>query len=398
MTPVTQIIILLLASAVFLAALRMRALAWLAGRPLVTLGVATGAGVVWTLSGLAEPNAESFRHLARFGLAMLGFFAALQCRYSRLYRKSPAAFRLAIFSPVIFAAIFSIASFLIVPSLGILTTIIIGAALMLGAAPSVATPLLTAPIAQQTKDTARLEGAATIAAALPLALLVEAGASPAGATLVAEPLFRSFAAAAIGGTMGLLAGRYLSVSSSSLPVMPFLTACAAYGAGLYTEFDPVMATIAAGLLYSEEAALKGDVRTRLWRVAEGLITPVALVAFGLLMAPFLLNANLLIFVAAAVGIVAARALARAITLRGLDLSPQDVRFLTWFGGAPGAASALLMVSLVASPATHLDDLAMSLGVVSILLGIALTRLQSKSLTSRLVQETARARKHHYART
>jgi len=72
--------------------------------------------------------------------------------------------------------------------------------------------------------------------------------------------------------------------------------------------------------------------------------------------------------------------------------------LRLFGGAPGAPSALLTVSLVPRPATPLDALAFSLGVVGILLGVALTRLQSKSLTSRLVQETARARKHQYART
>lgn len=391
----SELVIIFALISCFFVALRLKALAWLAARPLITVASASVVGLVWQGMSINTPDAELMRHAARFGLAMLGFFAALQCRVSRLAIRSPAAFRLASLAPIAFLALFTVTGFIVVPGLGILSALLIGAAVMLAGAPNVAAPLLTAPIETETKATARLESSATLCFALPLALLIEAGATPSIDPVHLQPLFKTLAGFAVGGGMGLIAGRLLPISSGPLPVMPGMVALACYGAAVYTTFDPVMATVAGGVLYSEETKLRADVRTRLWRVSEGLISPIAFIGLGLLLAPLLLQVQLLGWVAAAFAIFGARACARFAALQRMPLASQDQNFLIWFGGAPGAATALFLISLTESASPVISDQALALGVAVTILGIAATRLHSRPLTSRLVQATARARKRRY---
>lgn len=398
MDHLTQLLFPLLLLGLFVTGLRSGVLTTLAARPLLTVGGAVVLGAVYRQFGGPDIEPETIRGLSRFGLAMLVFLAAQQCRVSRLRRVSPAAFRLALFATPLCLAIFSATAFILVPGLELWGTLIVGVALVLGCAPAVEGPLLSAPIDDDTRCAARVEGAAAFSVALPIALIVEAGlmAPNAQMPLHTAPLFYSLAGFTVGGGLGLVLGRVVKLSNAPLPVLPFLVALSAYGAGLFTGFDPVMAAAGAGLLYSEEAKLSGAVRTRLWRTGERWLTPFAFAGFGFIFGPVLVQADFLVWVMGVVAVTLGRIAPRMLVLQGRGLQSQDRNFLAWFGGAPGAASALMLLSLLGSPTAVVQDQPVALAAVTILLGLAFTRLTSQALTQRLVQETALARKRRYS--
>ncbi len=390
----TDLFVTIVLLTIFAAGLKSGALTAMALRPLLTTLGAILVGALYRRFGGPVADPEAVRLFAQFGLSMLAFLAAQQCRLSRLLSVSPTAFRLAVIANPLILAIFTATAFILVPGLDLWGTLVVGVALVLGGAPPVEKPLMSAPIEEKTRCAARLEGAACLGIALPVALIIEAGLTPTtlSTPLIAQPIFKSLAGFAVGGGIGLLAGRLVPLSNAALPVLPFLVALLAFGAGLFLGFDPVMTTIAAGLLYAEEAPLRGAVRTRLWRTGERWITPFALGAFGFLLGPILGQADFLVWVMALITLTAVRAGPRLLALQYSELEAQDRRFLAWFGGAPGVASALMLLSLLASPAIIVQDQPIALATVTVFCGILITRLSSVPLTQRLVQETALAQK------
>ncbi|MEM9989254.1 MAG: cation:proton antiporter, partial [Pseudomonadota bacterium] len=349
--------------------------------------------------GWAEVNAETLRHMTRAGLAFLVFLAAQQCRISRLISISKPVFWLGILGIPFSLLLYTMTAFVILPGLTFWGILIVASALILGGALTQDHLLLEAPVERDTKRAARLEGAMTLLLGLPLALLLEKGSSPVmvGTPIHLHPLFLSVAGFTVGGAIGLLSGRFLPLSPQSpLPVLPFLVAAFTYALSLLLGLDSVMAALGAGLLFSEEAKIPGPVRTNLWRTGERFLRPLALIAFGYVLMPLMLKADFLIWIVATVIILVVRPLSRFIILqtRG-DLALQDRTFLTWFGGAPGVGCILFLLSLMASPAAMLEDTSMALATAIVVVGLVVTRLFTKPLTTRLVQETARARKKKY---
>ncbi|WOI54133.1 cation:proton antiporter [Parvularcula sp. LCG005] len=398
MTPLYTTIFLIFLAALFLGAMRRGALSRLSDRPLVTLLAAIALGVVYQRMGLPEIDGGLIRLVADFAIALLAFLAAQQCRIGRLRIVSPAAFRLSLFAPPLIMLMFIATGFVLVPGLDVFSMFVASTAILLGGAPLLAGPLLTAPVDEATKITSRVEGATTLVLYLPLVLLIEAGASDTaiGTPPHEQPLFLALAGFAVGGAIGLLAGRKLPPSSAALPVMPFLVAAGVYVITRLLGLDAVMATLASGIMYSHEAPIKGEVRTRLWRAGEHLLTPIGLVTFGFVIGPTLLHPELLLWVAAIVFVVAGRAAARFVALQGIDVPSQDRTFLVWLGGAPGVASALILLSIAAGGPLQVDEMVVNMAALAIVAGICLTRLTSRPLTRWLAHQTARARKRRYS--
>jgi len=67
-------------------------------------------------------------------------------------------------------------------------------------------------------------------------------------------------------------------------------------------------------------------------------------------------------------------------------------FLAWFGGAPGAASALFLISLLDAPSIVAQDAVLTVGSLAVLFGIFAARLTSRPLVKLLLKQTALAKK------
>lgn len=398
MTHLIAAIVPALLAGLFLAGIRIGALHRLAERPLLTLLGAILLGVGYRQFSLPEADPEWIRAFARFGLAMLVFLAAQQCRLSRLNSVSESAFRLSLFGSTTSLFLFAFMAYLLVPGLDLWAMLIVAAALSLGGAPADDKAMLNAPIEAPTKCAARIEGAAALTLGLPLAIMLEVAAVPVdmAVPLHEQPIYLALAGFATGGAIGLLSGRLLKLSKADLPVLPFLVAVISYFIALLLGFDAVLTLAGAGILYAEEAKLRGDVRTRLWRSGEQLIMPLAFLGFGFVLGPTLFQADFLVWIMAILGVTLVRLVPRFFLLQTLDIPTKDRQFLGLFGGAPGAGAALFLLSFIGGPSVVVQDQALSLASATILAGLLVTRLGSKPLIMRLVHQTARARKRRYS--
>lgn len=366
-------------------------------KPLVVTGASLGVGLAWALLGLPELPDAIIGSAARALLGALVFVAAMECRLSRLIRISPDAFRLATGGTMLMMVGFAATAFILVPGLGLFPPLLIGAALMLGGAPAVSSPLLTAPIAEETRTAARVETAAVLVLGAPIALLLNSGASPvaAGTPILDLPAVKALGGFAFGGIAGLVAGRFLPIGQAELPKSPLLFGAGVYVVATLIGLHPVMALAGAGIAYSEEAKLPAAIRTRYWRTGEATLSPIVLALFGALIAPVAVTLDFLIWFMALIGVGIVRALARHLALVPSHLDLADRNFLIWFNGAPGVGSALMLLIFNASNAP-LTERPMALAAAAILTGLASARMASKPLTRRLVQQTALARKRRYS--
>ena len=74
------------------------------------------------------------------------------------------------------------------------------------------------------------------------------------------------------------------------------------------------------------------------------------------------------------------------------LPKESQMFLAWFGGAPGAASALFLISLFDAPSIVEQDAVLTVGALAVLFGVFAARLTSRPLIKSLLKETALAKK------
>ncbi|WP_036766825.1 hypothetical protein [Parvularcula oceani] len=380
-----------------LAAGRLGLLGQLANRPVTLLGAGIAGGFLYRRFGLPTPDPEAVRQAARLGLAVLVFMAAQQCRLSRLPRLSPAALRLVVLAAPSLIVAGAGVVFALLPGLGLWSAILVGTVLPLGVGGGDEREVLRAPIANATKRTVRLDSALSLVLMLPLALLVEAaGIAPAPYAPFSENvLYEAFAGAAVGGTLGLLAGRLLPVRGARLPAAPLFTLGASYAGALLLGFDGVLAAASAGLLYAQEAPLRGTARSRLFEAGRQWCTPLAVFGLGAILGPSLFQADLLVWLAALLPVLLLRGIVRSAALGAVDARQEDRTFLSWFGGAPAAGAALLVLSLLGSPSVAAQEGALGVAAVSVFAGIVVTRLSSRPLVTRLVHQTARARKRRY---
>ena len=376
---------------------RVGALRALEAQPALVLGGGVLLGMGLRLISAPEAGPDAVREAARLGLALLAFTGAQQCRLSRVARTSPAALRLAALAAPGLIAVTAAAVFALKPDLGLWSALLVGVALPLGIGAFDERAALGAPLAAETKRAVRVDAGLSVALGVPLAVLIEAVsiAPPAEADITRMSGFGLFAGAAVGGTIGLLAGRLVPVRGGGVPAAPFAAFALAYGLAYALGFDAVMAGAAAGLLYSEEAPLPGPARSRLFSAGARWCGPPAFFGLGLLMGPVALDADLLVWLAALVPVLALRVALRGAALGGADLPSADRGFLAWFGGGPGAGAALFVLALLGSPSSAAQPDVLVIAALATAAGLIAARLGSGPLVTRQVRAAARARRKRY---
>ena len=332
-------------------------------------------------------------------LAALGFAAAVQFRVSRLATICPASFRLTIGGAPLFLIICGLAAFTLAPNLTFASAFLLAGALTLNGASFDRRAVADAPAPAVIKGAVRLESAAILALGLPVAILLEAAASAApdgmpAATPIYEASFSALGAFAIGGLLGLAAamiGNHLRDKRKRAPLAVGACVLATLGAVPFGA-HPVIAAVAAGLIWGEETHAPATTRVRMRRIVEKLVMPTAYLSFGALALPQVAQADMLSVVFAIAAVTILRAGPRLASLGAANIGKESQMFLAWFGGAPGAASALFLISLFDAPSIIAQDAVLTIGALSVVFGVLAARITSRPLLRVLLKETAAARK------
>ncbi|NOX82340.1 MAG: hypothetical protein GXP06_05020 [Alphaproteobacteria bacterium] len=377
---------------------KAKALEAMARAPAMMLAAGAGVSIVYRIAGGPFAPSEWAATGADVLLAALVFVAAAQFRLSRLANVCPASFRLTIGGAPLFLVVCGLAAFILVPHLTLGAAFLVAGALTLNGAAFDRRAVADAPAPSVIKAAVRLESAAILALGLPVALFLEAAATAApvgmpAVTPVYEFAISAFKAFALGGGLGFVAavaGNRLKTRQRA-PIAIAAGAIAAVVAALIGA-HPVIAAAAAGLLWGEQTAALITTRVRMRRVVERLAAPAAYFAFGLLLAPRLLQADLLTIVFALAAVTIMRAGPRLVALKKTTLAKESQMFLAWFGGAPGAASALFLISLFDAASIVAQDAALTVGALAVTFGIIAARLTSRPLLKSLLKQTAAAKK------
>ena len=373
--------------------------AWLANAPAALLG----AGFVISLLARAAGTPALDARLLALGadalLSILIFVAAIQFRLSTLAKNCPASFRLTVGGAPVFLGLCGLSAFVLVPQLGLGAAFVLAGALMLNGAAFDRRAVANARTPSLIKTAVRFESAAVLALGAPAFIALEALATTApmgqpAATPIFDAARGMLIGFAIGGASGLLAaivGKKLRTPRSQIAIACFSALLAALLSSIFGG-NILMTAAAAGLIWSEESPCRGLPRLRLRRSAELGIIPVTYFAFGLIMGPRLLEADLLIVVFALAAATLMRAVPRLASLHHSSYPREAQGFLAWFGGAPGAASALCLISLLDTAGLVGLDAILTVGTPSVFFGVIAARLSSKPLLDSYLKESARARK------
>ncbi|WP_425407824.1 cation:proton antiporter [Hyphococcus sp.] len=363
--------------------------------------IAGGAAVslIWRASAAPFAPSEWVAGGADIMLAALASAAAAQFRITKLASVCPASFRLTIGGAPLFLIVCGLSAFILAPQLSFSAAFLLAGALTLNGAAFDRRAVTDAPAPSTLKSAVRLESAAILALGIPVAVMLEAvaTAAPQGMPMI-TPVYeaaRSFLFAfAIGGVLGLGAARIANSPKYAKHAGAFAIA-AAFVAVLmagFTGAHPVIAAASAGLLWGEETRATVMTRVRLRRLAERNLAPFIYLGFGVLLAPRILQADLLSIVFAAAAVTVMRAGPRLFSLKKTTLARESQMFLAWFGGAPGAASALFLISLFDAPSIVAQDAILTIGALAVTFGVAAARLTSRPLVKLLLKETALAKK------
>ena len=371
-----------------------------AGRaPALLMIAGMGVALLYRSTGGPAAPAEFVAAGADALLAALGFAAAAQFRVSRLATICPASFRLTIGGAPLFLIVCGLAAFILAPNLTLGSAFLLAGALTLNGAAFDRRAVADAPTPAVIKAAVRLESAAILALGLPVAIFLEAAATVApdtmpAATPIFEASFSALGAFALGGLAGLTAAIAGNLTKNKRKRAAYAIAAAVFAALLAAPFGahPVFAATAAGLLWGEETAAPATTRVRLRRQIDQLVLPAAFFAFGALLGPQVLQADMLSVVFALAAITVLRAGPRLASLSSLSLAKESQLFLAWFGGAPGAASALFLISLFDAPSIMALDAVLTVGALTIMMSIFAARITSRPLINVLLKETAVARK------
>jgi NhaP-type Na+/H+ or K+/H+ antiporter len=367
--------------------------------PALMLMAGAGASFLYRATGAPFAPAEWTAAGADVLLAALAFAAAAQFRVSRLASACPASFWLTIGGAPLFLVTCGIGAFALAPHLTLTAALLVAGALALNGAAFDRRAVADAPAPAIIKAAVRLESAAVLALGLPVAVLLEAAATAAPLSLPAvTPLFEAgksiFAAFALGGGLGLAAalmGNQPQHAQHRTALAVAMAALAAIGAALL-DAHPAIAAGSAGLVWGEQTRAYMTARVRLRRIVERAATPAAYFAFGLVLAPRIFQADFLSLLFAVAAVTIMRVGPRLAALRQTRMTRQGRMFLAWFGGAPGAASALFLISLLDAASIVAQDAVLTIGALAATLGVFAARISSRPLIKLLLKETALAKK------
>jgi NhaP-type Na+/H+ or K+/H+ antiporter len=374
-----------------------------AAAPALTIAAGAGLAILFGLLKLPQPPADFIAFAAKAGLAMLGFASAAQLRVSKLARQCPSSFRLTCGGAPLYFVACSLAAFIMLPALSIPSAMLVGGALMLNGAAFDRRAVIDTPAPSGIKAAVRNESAAIIALGIPLAALLAANAT---VSTPDEPALRSLMEASLavlkgfayGGAAGLAASfagalyRRRTMQQRALDgQFVILAAAAMFALGPAIGCDPIVAATSVGLLWGEQTSAASTTRLRIRRYVDRAVTPIAYFAFGAVLAPRILQADMLAIVFALAAVSVMRAGPRLAILQTPMLPKESQMFLAWFGGAPGAASALFVMTLVGNPALLDADAVLMTATLAILFGVAAARLTSRPLVRLYVRQNALAK-------
>jgi len=370
-----------------------------AAAPALLLIAGAGLSLVYRTTGAPFAPSEWVAAGADTLLAALAFVAAAQFRISKLATACPASFRLTLGGAPLFLVVCSLAAYILAPQLSFTSALLLGGALMLNGAAFDRRAVADAPAPALIKAAVRLESAAILALGIPVVVILEGLASSAGAGLPAiapvyDASFEALAGFALGGVSGLIAawlGERWKLNNSIV----YLAAAGGVAGFVLAPMiggHPVVAAAAAGLIWGEQTKSLVTTRVRLRRAIEQAVAPAAYIAFGILLAPRLLQGDLLTVLFALAAVTIIRAAPRLAALESSNLPKESQVFLAWFGGAPGAASALFLISLFNSPSLIAQEAILTIGALAVAFGIFAARLTSRPLLKFLLKQTAVAKK------
>lgn len=377
---------------------RVKAVRAAAGMPAMLLVAGGAASILLQGVGVQPLPTEIIAAAAEAGLAALVFVSAAQLRISRFARRCPASFRLTVGGAPLFLIVCTLTAFVLLPQLSVPSALLLGAALMLNGAAFDRRAVVDAPAPAAIKAAVRIESAAIIAFGAPLAVLLAANASAAapGEPSIAPLFYASLAVLkgfAIGGGAGFLAGRYLGrMKICRGGRAAALAGLSSFLVAAFMGAEPVIAAGAAGLLWGEETDARDVARLRLRRIIEQSVAPAAYLMFGWVLAGRVLQADLLSALFAAAAVTVMRAGPRLAMLQSSRLPKESQVFLAWFGGAPGAASALFILSLIDNAAIVDHEAFLTVGALAVIAGVFAARLTSRPLANAFVRQTALARR------
>lgn len=375
-----------------------------AAAPGLTIVAGAVIALIFGLVKLPGPPADWVAFAAKAGLAILGFASAAQLRVSRLARHCPSSFRLTCGGAPLYFFACSLAAFIMLPQLSIPSAMLVGGALMLNGAAFDRRAVINTPAPAAIKTAVRNESAAIISLGIPVATLIAANATvsmpnePALAPLMTAS-FAVLKGFAYGGVVGLaasLAGslyRRRTMQQRALDgQFAILAAVAMFVFGPAIGCDPIVAATSVGLLWGEQTSAASTTRLRIRRYVDRAVTPLAYFAFGAILTPRLLQADMLGVVFALAAVTVMRAGPRLAILQTPMLPKESQMFLAWFGGAPGAASALFIMSLLGNPALIDADAVLTVTTLAVIFGVAAARLTSRPLARLYVRQSALARR------
>ncbi len=374
---------------------------------MVAVGALGALGAI-AAGGVSLP-ATAPAALAQAGFAALAFASAAQLRLRRFARRCPISFRLTALGAPLYLLVCALSAYVMLPHLALSSAFLLGVVLMLNGAAFDRGAVSRTPAPIAVKSAVRMESAAVIALGAPVAVLI-AGASTASAPGDWPPtiltLFAVIKGFGLGGGAGLAAalvlnGVFWSSGSSRArgaarrpgeAVFVGASGLLAYLAAPSIGADPVVAAASAGLLWGEQTEGGAATRLALRRFAERAVTPLAYIGLGSLAAHRLVQADMLSIVFALSAVSILRLGARLAALQTADCDKESKLFLAWYGGAPGAASALFILTLTANPALKDADTVLTVGVLAVAAGVLAARLTSQPVLKSYLRQSASARR------
>ncbi len=371
-----------------------------ASAPAIVLIVGATASLTYRSFNLPFADLTLIAGAAEMGLAALTFVCAAQFRISRL-SAFPAALRLTLGGAPLFLLTCALAAYILLPQLDVASALLLAGALVLNGAAFDRRAVTNAPAPKDIKAAVRMESAAILALGAPIAILL---ASNASAAAVGEPatgplMETSFAVLkgfAFGGVAGLLVaklgnrlrGRAVLWTRLIDDKAASLTAAAGFILAQPLGADPIITALGVGLIWGEETRIEERKRFVMRRIYENAIGPIVYFSFGCLFAPRLLEADFLTIFFALCAVTILRAGMRLSILQTKNIAKESQVFLAWFGGAPGAASALFFIILLANPALTNQDGVLTVGAVAVTLGVFIARLSARPLTNHYLRRRA----------
>lgn len=374
-----------------------------AAAPGLTIAAGAAVAILFGLLNLPQPPADWIAFAAKAGLAILGFASAAQLRVSRLARQCPSSFRLTCGGAPLYFFACSLSAFIMLPQLSIPSAMLVGGALMLNGAAFDRRAVINTPAPAAIKAAVRNESAAIISLGIPVAALLAANATvstpnePALGPLMAASIavLKGFAFGGVAGLAASLAGAWYRRRTMQQRALDgqfaILAGVIMFVLGPSLGCDPIVAATSVGLLWGEQTSAASTTRLRIRRYVDRAVTPLAYFGFGAVLLPRLLQADMLAIVFALAAVTVMRAGPRLAILQTPILPKESQMFLAWFGGAPGAASALFVMTLIGNPALIDADAVLTVTSLAVLLGVAAARLTSRPLARLYVRQSALAR-------